>query len=275
MLLIFGDKYAIFELCIHNGYYMKDINTYNHLYKSRCPDANDNVNYSDEENAIWSFLYNKQLNLIRNKADNIYLEGLDRMSLNTEHIPQISEINNILKKHTHWQVRPVLGTVSEKDFFQLLSNAYFPVATFIRRREDIDFCPKPDIFHEVFGHLPFLTNRVYSLFIQNFAKVALTFSEKKLHLFFSLFWFTIECGLINTTDGLRIYGASILSSKRETLNSLLSDQCLRLDFDPLSALQMSYKIQMIQPLYYVIKDLSELYKLLSLDYSTLFAQLRE
>ena len=243
-------------------------------YQAKQPDAQGFVAYSAQEHQIWKFLFERQEKILPHRAVNEFIQGLDLLSLNADAIPQISELNQRMALYTPWQVKAVAAVISSKEFFTLLSEAYFPVATFIRREEDLDYITEPDIFHEIFGHIPLLMQKDYASFIQAYAKKALSFPESDWNFFLRLFWFTIEFGLIQTQEGLRIYGGGILSSYGETMSALVSDASIRALFDPVSILRTPYRIDQIQPLYYVIDDFSVLHEILNLDFATLLARVR-
>ena len=212
--------------------------------------------------------------MIEGRAVPQYIEGLKKLGLSTHEIPQIPDINQTLKLYSNWQVYPVKCAISSKEFFTLLSQAYFPVATFIRRQEDMDYITEPDIFHELFGHIPLYTVEPYAKFVQEYAKLALTYPEKDWNLFLRLFWFTVEFGLIQTTQGMRIYGGGILSSYKETLSCLNRDESLRVYFDPISVLRTPYRIDILQNIYYVIQDFHDLFNLTRLDFNRVIERAR-
>jgi phenylalanine-4-hydroxylase len=244
-------------------------------YTSHQPDEQQMIQYSQEEHDTWKFLYTRQETILPNRAVDEFTQGLELLQLSKQYIPQIPELNQRLKQHSDWQVKPVAAVISSESFFKLLSEAYFPVATFIRRQEDMDYITEPDIFHEIFGHIPLLTQPDYANFVQNYAKLALSFPKQDWNFFLRLFWFTIEFGLIETPQGLRIYGGGILSSYGETLSCLTSDACYRAWFDPVAVLRTPYRIDQIQPLYFVIKNFSVLHDIMHFDFAHLLSRARE
>jgi phenylalanine-4-hydroxylase len=241
-------------------------------YQSYPADEQGFVNYRAEDDKTWSFLYQRQIQILPNRAVPEFIQGLEILNLNHHSIPQIPELNQALAKCSKWQLKAVDAVISSEAFFTLLSQAYFPVATFIRRAEDMDYITEPDVFHEIFGHVPLLTQVDYGNFIQTYAKMALSFPATEWNFFLRLFWFTIEFGLIETDAGLRIYGGGILSSYGETMSALVSDQAIRAYFDPTAILRTPYRIDQIQPLYYVIKHFSVLQEILTYDFATLLAR---
>lgn len=234
-------------------------------YTARPVDASGNVCYSEEDNLVWQTLMARQRPLVETHACQEYLDGLDFLDLPKDHVPQCSEISRILQKTTGWSVEPVPALISFDDFFVLLANRKFPVATFIRRKEDLDYLQEPDIFHEAFGHCPMLTQQSYADFTENYGKLALKASPEDRIMLARLYWFTIEFGLIHTSRGLRIYGGGILSSKGETIYALESKVPKRLKLDPIEALRTPYRIDIMQPIYFVIDDFDDLFKLTKMD----------
>lgn len=234
-------------------------------YVSHKPDAKGFVNYSSAEHAVWKTLYNRQANILPNRACDEFLKGLESLELTAQAIPQLPDVNRRLKAKTGWQVEPVPALISARDFFELLAKKRFPAATFIRTEEELNYVKEPDIFHEIFGHCPMLTNLVYADFVHDYAQKVLTFPESDWPLLQRLFWFTVEFGLIQTKKGLRAYGGGILSSISETVYSVESDLAMRVLFDPVVAFRTPYRIDMLQPIYFVISDYKQLYEFVASD----------
>jgi phenylalanine-4-hydroxylase len=245
-------------------------------YVAKQPDDRGFVNYSIEENAVWQILYERQHDIIQNRACEEFIAGLGRLKLTPYGIPQLPEVNLELSKLTGWIVVPVAALISPREFFTLLANRKFPAATFIRDRKSLNYVQEPDIFHELFGHCPMLTEIVYANFLQDYAKAVLDFPEKDWPLLQRLFWYTVEFGLIRLSNGqYRAYGGGILSSIEETPFCLESSEALRIDFDPLAALRMPYRIDRMQTTYFVIDDYQHLYKILERDLESLIADARK
>ena len=244
-------------------------------YQSHPVDSHQCVHYPNEDNETWAYLYERQMTLLQGRAINAYIEGLEKLALPKTHIPQIPEVNKTLKLYSDWSLAPVEAVISSARFFELLSQKHFPVATFIRRREDIDYITEPDVFHEIYGHVPLLTNPFYAGFIEQYAKIALTYPKEDWNLFLRLFWFTIEFGLVQTEDGMRIYGGGILSSYGETMTCLDTYLSYHVYMNPITALRTPFRIDMIQPIYFVIPHLNYLQSLLELDFSKAFKEVRQ
>ena len=244
-------------------------------YVAKVPDANGIIPYTAEEDAIWHELYKRQIKIIENRACNEYIEGLKKLNLPVNRVPQCTEVSAALTRETGWAVAPVSALIPFDEFFQLLANRQFPAASFVRSREELDYLKEPDIFHEVFGHCPMLTDPVYADFVHTYGKIGLKASNADRVLIARLFWFTIEFGLINTKAGLRIYGAGILSSKEETIYALESPFPQRKPFDALDALRTPYRYDIKQPVYFVMNDYDSLYNLSKTDIIALINRSRE
>lgn len=244
-------------------------------YVAHVPDAQGFVNYSAEENRVWGLLFSRQMKLLPGRACNEFINGLNALGITAQAIPQVPDLCERLKAKTGWQVSPVAALISAREFFELLATKHFPVATFIRSEEELDYVKEPDIFHEVFGHCPMLTDKVFAEFVYNYARKVLTFPESDWALLQRMFWFTVEFGLIKSNKGLRAYGGGILSSISETVYSVESDIPLRVMFEPIAAFRMPYRIDMLQPVYFVIDDYQILYDFVLCNISELLARTRE
>lgn len=246
-----------------------------HVYVSREADENGEIHYSDHEHETWSILIKRQKEVIKGRACNEFLKGIEILDFPEDRIPRWQDINAKLEAATGWGVEPVAAVIPALDFFNLLANKKFPAASFIRIREELDYLQEPDLFHELFGHCPLLTNQAYADFMERYAKIALKVSPKQRNQLFRLFWFTIEFGLIETSEGLKIFGGGILSSFEETLYALESKDPERLSLDPLVALRTPFRIDIKQPIYYVLKDINQLYSVLNDDIFNLMDEARE
>ncbi len=240
-------------------------------YVAREPDAQGYIHYPDAEHAVWQTLVERQLKLLEGRACHEYLDGLDQLALPHERIPQLGEINRVLEATTGWQVERVPALIPFQRFFELLASKRFPVATFIRTPEELDYLQEPDIFHEIFGHCPLLTNPWFAEFTHTYGQLGLKASKEERVFLARLYWMTVEFGLVETQAGLRIYGGGILSSPKETLYSL-SAEPERQPFDAMEAMRTPYRIDILQPLYFVLPDLKQLFDLAQQD---IMAMVRE
>lgn len=244
-------------------------------YVSHEPDALGLVNYTETEHHVWQLLYTRQTKILSQRACDEFINGLRKLNLNPQRIPQLPDINKNLSAVTNWTVVPVASLISAQEFFRLLANRQFPVATFIRREEELNYVQEPDIFHEVFGHCPMLTHQLYANFLCQYANRVLSFPEAQWPLLQRLFWFTVEFGLIKTSQGLRAYGGGILSSISETPYSIESDAVIRILFDPITAFRMPYRIDKLQPVYFIIDNYAMLYKLAHSDLAKFITRAKE
>ncbi len=244
-------------------------------YTAKTIDEKGNAAYTEEENQIWHELITRQLPIIENRACDEYKQGIQLLNLPHDRIPQCHEVSTVLQKTTGWALEPVPALIPFDRFFQLLANRKFPAATFIRRREELDYLQEPDIFHEVFGHCPMLTNQACADFTHTYGKLGLTATHEEQVMLAKLYWFTIEFGLIQTKKGLRIYGGGILSSKNETIYAVDSDVPQRKPFEVMEVLRTPYRIDIIQPIYYVIDDYDVLFNLTKMDLISLIHEAKK
>lgn len=235
-----------------------------HIYESLPLDSDGRAHYGNTENETWAFLLKRQKELVQTRASKEYLKGVELLHF-TDKIPQHFEITEILKQHTGWGVEPVPALIQPEQFFSLLANKRFPAANFVRTPEDIDYIQEPDVFHELFGHCPLLTNAPYAEFMHQYGKLALLADKKTQMRMFRLFWFTIEFGLIREDGVLKAYGGGILSSKSEIIYSVESDIPERRELDPMDALRTPFRIDILQPVYFIINSYDDLFKLIVKD----------
>ena len=241
-------------------------------YISKQPNAEGFIDWTRSENHTWKTLIERQAITIKNRACSQFHEGLERIQFSKDSVPQHSVINKRLKDYTGWQVEIVPALIPAKEFFTLLANKKFPAASFIRIPDELDYIQEPDIFHEFYGHVPLLTFKDYANFMEEFGKLALNAPSKDRSRLFRIFWFTIEFGLLNTPEGIRAYGGGMLSSIHETVYSIESSIPQRIPFDPLLALRTPYRIDIPQPLYYVLNKFEDLYKILDQDLMALLEE---
>lgn len=237
----------------------------NSTYTARPVDAMGNADYTAEENKLWNELIIRQIPVVKGRACDEYINGIQLLNMPLDRIPQCGEISSVLRGITGWQLEPVPALIPFERFFHLLANCKFPAATFIRRREELDYLQEPDIFHEVFGHCPLLTNQAYADFTQTYGRLGLQASKEDRAMLAKLYWFTIEFGLIKTSAGLRVYGGGVLSSKEETIYALESDVPQRKTFDVIDVLRTPYRIDIVQPVYFVIDSFDVLFQLAEMD----------
>jgi phenylalanine-4-hydroxylase len=241
-------------------------------YVSKQPDNKGFIAYTEEENAIWRDLITRQIPLLPNRACTPWIDALNEMNFPIERIPQLGEVSEVLREHTGWSVAPVPALIGFTEFFELLASKRFPVATFIRTREDFDYIQEPDIFHEVFGHTPPLTDHRFAAFVESYGKAGLAADAADHAMLARLFWFTVEFGLVQTDEGVRAYGSGILSSPGELEYAVESERPERKPFDAVDVLRTPYRIDIFQPIYFVIESFDQLFDLAQSD---LLGQIKE
>ncbi len=244
-------------------------------YIAKKPDAFGRIHYTDEEHGTWKILFNRQLEIVKNRAVDEFIEGVKILKFSANHIPDYQEINKVLKSISGWSVKPVEAIIPAEEFFELLANKIFPMASFIRTREELDYLQEPDIFHELFGHCPLLTLKPYADFMESFGKIGLSTPKADRSVLFRLFWFTIEFGLMKTKNGIRVYGGGILSSIGETVYSLESSTPEYQTLEALTCLRTPYRIDIMQPLYFVAETWEQVFSLLKTDPRPLVKQAKE
>ncbi|OUS25703.1 phenylalanine 4-monooxygenase [Thalassotalea sp. 42_200_T64] len=244
-------------------------------YVSKDADQQGFITWTDEENSMWQKLYARQLACIKNKACDEFVQGLAYLNLPEDRIPQLEEVSQLLRNATGWQCHQVPALIGFGEFFKLLSEKKFPVATFIRRGEHFDYLQEPDIFHEIFGHCPLLTNPAFANFTQMYGELGLTATKEDRVFLARLYWFTVEFGLLSTDNGLRIYGGGILSSPGETLYAMHDDKVKREMLDVVEVFRTPYRIDIMQPIYFMLNKINDLESISKLDLMALLAQAKE
>ncbi len=217
--------------------------------------------YVKEDFDVWRILYDRQLATLPGKATNDYLEGIKQVNFVAGKIPDFSEVNTLLSKHTGWKIHVVPGLIPSKEFFELMRDGNFCATTWLRKMSQLDYLEEPDMFHDVFGHVPLLTNQPLCNFLSDLSKIALKYidSDLAIELIGRLYWFTVEFGLIQEKEGLRIYGAGILSSSGETDYSLFSDVPERVPYNVAEILNTPYIKDKYQVKYFIIDSFEQLY----------------
>ncbi|MEO0991349.1 MAG: phenylalanine 4-monooxygenase [Pseudomonadota bacterium] len=233
-------------------------------YASKSPDKTGRYTYDAAETAVWHDLYTSQTTFLQGRACKAFLTGLDKLGITGDAMPQVRDVDARLQALTGAGVEGVPALIPQDHFSRLLSQRKFPVATFIRRREDIDYIEEPDIFHEVYGHAPMLTEEPFCQFMERFGHLALSLGEARLERLFRLFWFTVEFGLIREDGALRIFGAGICSSPSEARHAL-SSKAEVLPFDVLTTLRTPVRIDIVQPVYFEIESFDHLVAALDCD----------
>lgn len=218
--------------------------------------------YTEEDHQVWKKLYLRQMKILPALAENDFMIGINSIGFNEEKIPSFNLLDEKLMAITGWSLAPVVGLIPNKEFFELLKSKKFPSSTWFRKLSELDYLEEPDMFHDIFGHVPLLTNKYFCQYLEKMSVIALNHidNEHIIELISRLYWYTVEFGLIETEEGLRIYGAGILSSKGESEYSLFSDKPKRNRFNVLEILQTPYIKDKFQEQYWVIDSYEELYE---------------
>jgi phenylalanine-4-hydroxylase len=244
-------------------------------YESKKPDNHGLIPWDQDEDITWKTLTERQDEIISTRACEQFLEGQRRIGFTKNKVPQHVDVNKTLRSYTGWETEVVPALIPATEFFTLLANKKFPAASFIRRREQLDYLEEPDIFHEFYGHVPLLTYKPYADYMQEFGKIALTLEGKDRFRLFRVFWFSIEFGLLRQKGAVKAYGGGILSSIHETVYAIDSAVPKRVPFDALTALRTPYRIDIPQPLYYVLDRFEDLYKILDNNILELLEESKE
>ncbi|BDC98793.1 hypothetical protein PEPS_10740 [Persicobacter psychrovividus] len=215
--------------------------------------------YSDADFKIWRELYERQMAIVPKYACTPFLKALDKIGFSREEIPRFEALDKVLMEATGWSITVVKGLIPVEDFFQALAEKKFPASTWLRNEQQLEYIEEPDMFHDIFGHVPLLVNPVYASFIQAYAQMALEYTqnEKAIALLQRLYWFTVEFGLIQEREAVRIYGAGIISSPKESLFSV-GGESRKLPFNIDTIFNNPFEKSNIQQEYYVISELEEL-----------------
>ncbi len=221
--------------------------------------------YTPEDHATWATLARRQREVLQGRICDSFLEGLDALGISDEGIPDFRVMNARLREATGWEVVAVPGLVPDITFFTLLAERKFPAGYWIRKPEQIDYIEEPDIFHDVFGHVPLIMRQVYADYLEAYGKAGLEAARHgTLHRLARLYWYTVEFGLARTPQGLRIVGAGIASSPSETVFSLESNSPNRIGFDLGRVMRTRYRIDDFQESYFVL-DSPDAWPALDLD----------
>jgi len=227
--------------------------------------------YGPAEHAIWRMLYERQAKLLPGRACDEYLAGMKALPIGAKQIPDFRRLSDILMRRTGWQVVAVPGLVPPEVFFDHLANRRFPAGQFIRRPDQLDYIEEPDVFHDVFGHVPMLMHSVLADYLQAYGKGGLRAQRLgALEQLSRVYWFTVEFGLVAQDDGLRIYGAGIVSSFAETQFALEDKSPNRLKFRLSRVMRTRYRIDDFQESYFVLDSLGDLLHLAELDFAPLY-----
>ncbi len=222
-------------------------------------------NYTIDDKTVWKTLFERQMELLQHLAANEFIEAVSEIGFTASEIPNFDKVNRLLHSKTGWKIEVVDGIINERDFFQLLAEKKFPATTWLRKLNELDYLPEPDMFHDVFGHLPLLINKDICDFYEAFGKIGILHHENPevITKLGRLYWFTVEFGLIQKEKLLQIYGAGILSSYGESKYAL-GNEPRKLPFDVERIMNTDFDNSVIQNTYYVINSFDDLFNSLQL-----------
>lgn len=229
-------------------------------------------NYTEHDFLVWKTLFNRQMEILNPIVSGEYLKALNDVGFRNDKIPDFSEVNNLLTPLTGWNLKVVPNISPQKEFFEFLSQKKFTATCWLRTMEQLDYLEEPDMFHDVFGHVPLLSNKEYVNFFKGMSDIALKYIDnpKAIELLGRMYWFTIEFGLIKENDKLKIYGAGIISSMGETKHCL-SEQAIHHDFDVRTIFNTNFRNDIIQERYFVIEAFQQLFESLK-DVETILVE---
>ena len=231
--------------------------------------------YTALEHGVWKTLFERQSRLLLGRACDSFVQGMAELPIDASQIPDFRRLSDILFKRTGWQIVAVPGLVPDEVFFEHLAHRRFPAGNFIRKPQQLDYLEEPDVFHDVFGHVPLLMNPAMADYIQAYGVGGLR--AQKLGVLDKLarvYWYTVEFGLMQQKDGLKIYGAGIASSSTESIFSLDDASPNRLHFNLERVMRTNYRIDDFQETYFVIDDLEQLLELAKIDFRTLYERVQ-
>lgn len=228
-------------------------------------------NYTPQEHAVWKTLFERQSKLLPGRACDEFVRGMQDLPIGPDQIPNFEQLSETLSQRTGWQIVAVPGLVPDDVFFEHLAHRRFPAGHFIRKPHELDYLEEPDVFHDVFGHVPMLMNPAIADYIQAYGEGGLR--AKRLGVLEKLarvYWYTVEFGLVKQPDGLRVYGAGIASSATETVFSVEDDSPNRVAFDLERVMRTNYRIDDFQETYFVLDNLNDLLELARIDFAPLY-----
>lgn len=232
--------------------------------------------YTPQEHAVWKTLFERQSKLLPGRACDEFVRGMQDLPIGPDQIPNFEQLSETLSQRTGWQIVAVPGLVPDDVFFEHLAHRRFPAGHFIRKPHELDYLEEPDVFHDVFGHVPMLMNPAIADYIQAYGEGGLR--AKRLGVLEKLarvYWYTVEFGLVKQPDGLGVYGAGIASSATETVFSVEDDSPNRVAFDLERVMRTNYRIDDFQETYFVLDNLNDLLELARIDFAPLYERVAD
>jgi phenylalanine-4-hydroxylase len=215
--------------------------------------------YTPEQHAVWGLLYARRMRELRESGSRVFLDGAEAIGLRADRVPDLAEVNARLAARTGWAAVPVRGFIPAREFFLCLAHRRFPTTVIVRPREQLDYLPEPDIFHDVFGHVPLHADPVFGDFLQRFGRVAgLARSDEETTRMARLFWFTVEFGLVREDGRVKVYGSGLISSAGDAANALGPD-CERRPFSLDAVIAQPFEIDRYQDVLFVADGFEPLF----------------
>ena len=216
--------------------------------------------YTAEEHEVWGILYRRRMKELASTASGVFLHGAEVIGLSDATVPRLESVNQRLSGLTGWNAVPVTGFIPAKDFFRCLAQRRFPTTITVRPRESLEYVPAPDIFHDVFGHVPLHANPVVADFLQRFGALAAeAIEEEDVKRMARLFWFTVEFGLVREDHEVKAYGSGLISSSADAANAL-GPTCDRRPFDVQAVMSQPFEIDRLQDVLFVVESFDQLFE---------------
>lgn len=227
-------------------------------YVAKSADADGRIAYSDQDDAVWRDLVHQQTHAVQAHCAAPYLDGHRLLNLPTDRVPQCVDVTTKLLPLTGWTVAPVPALIGFSTFFGMLAERTFPAASFIRSREDFDYIEEPDIFHEIYGHTPLLTHPLIAKFSEAIGQAGKRCNKADYAWLIRLYWFTVEFGLIKENGTIKALGSGLASSPTELIHAMTPGAAIQKPFDVIDVLRTPYRIDIPQPIYFVLDSLDQL-----------------
>ncbi len=217
--------------------------------------------YTPEEHQVWAELVSRRMPQLKDHACREYLDGFSQIGLREDRLPDLKSVSALLEPRTGWRSTPVSGFLPADAFFEMLAARMFPTTTWLRGRDSLEYTPEPDIFHDVFGHVPMHAHPVFADFLEHYGKVcaALMNDPVALERMGRLFWFTVEFGLIRQDGEVKVYGSGLISSHGEC-SRVLAGGCEVKDFDLDAVLNQEFQTSQMQPVLYAVESFEQIYE---------------
>lgn len=219
--------------------------------------------YTAEDHEVWGILYERRMRQLRQNGSRLFLTGAETIGLRRDQVPDLREVNARLDRRTGWNAVPVSGFIPAREFFGCLANRRFPTTVIVRPKAQLDYLPEPDIFHDVFGHVPLHADPVFADFLQRFGAVAeRARTEEETTQMARLFWFTVEFGLVREDGEVKVYGSGLISSHADAANALGPD-CDRRPFELDAVIGQPFEIDRLQDVLFVVDGFEPLFEAVS------------